>query len=480
MGPFSITGQPNAMGGREVGGLSNMLAAHMDLENPDHRSLVQNFWNSPAIADKPGLKAVELFDAIHAGTIKAVWIVATNPVVSLPNANHVREALERCELVVISDVCADTDTVQLADIRLPATGWSEKDGTVTNSERRISRQRGFLPPAGEARHDWWILCEVAKRLGFDGFDFSSSAEIFDEHARLSSYANDGSRDFDIGGLVGLGQDGFDQLAPIQWPVLAPALPDSPFTGTARLCDKTFFTADGRAQFIPVSFRPPANLPDSEFPFVLNSGRIRDQWHTMTRTGLAAKLSDHMPEPFVELHPLDAMLCGVRDGGLARVRSHWGQVVMRVITCVEMQRGHIFVPIHWNDQTASDARIGKLVNPAVDPVSGEPEYKHTPVSVRPFAVEWHGFVLTRAAIRTDDLAWWAKATGNSVARFELAGRTRPQDWGLWSRTLLGADDDADIIEYVDETANLYRAALIANDRIEACVFVSPQPDLPSRE
>ncbi len=480
MGPFSITGQPNAMGGREVGGLSNMLAAHMDLENGAHRALVQQFWDSPTIADTPGLKAVELFEAIHAGSIKAVWIIATNPVVSLPNANRVKEALERCELVMISDVCADTDTVKLANIRLPATGWAEKDGTVTNSERRISRQRGFLPPAGEARADWWILCEVAKRLGYAGFDFASAAEIFNEHARLSAYGNAGERDFDIGGLTGLGQHGYDNLAPIQWPVPASGPENGPPVGTRRMCEKRFFTATGRAQFVPVRYREPVNLPDSEFGFVLNSGRIRDQWHTMTRTGLAARLSDHMPEPFVELHPRDAMASGIRDGGLARVRSRWGSVVMRVRTCAEMQRGHLFVPIHWNDQTASDARIGALVNPVVDPLSGEPEYKHTPASIEPFSVEWHGFVLTRAAIRTDDLAWWARATGDSVARYELAGRETPSDWGHWARVLLGADDDADIVEYLDESAHLYRAALIANDRIESCVFVSPQPDLPSRE
>lgn len=480
MGPFSITGQPNAMGGREVGGLSNMLAAHMDLDNAEHRALVQGFWNSPVIADQAGLKAVELFEAIHTGTIKAVWIIATNPVVSLPNANRVREALERCDLVVVSDVCAETDTVRRADIRLPAAGWAEKDGTVTNSERCISRQRGFLPPAGEARPDWWIICEVAKRLGFDGFDFTNAAEIFDEHARLSACGNSGQRDFNIGGLAGLGKDGYDRITPIQWPVLPNAAPDQPPSGTARLCTTHFYTADGRARFVPVSYRPPANLPDSEYPLVLNSGRIRDQWHTMTRTGLSAKLSKHLPEPFAEMHPGDAMVYGVRDGGLARLRSAWGQVVLRVVTSVEMPRGQVFVPIHWNDQSASDARIGTLVNPVVDPLSGEPEYKHTPINIRPFVVDWYGFVLTRAAIRTHDLAWWSRATGNSFDRYEIAGRNRPENWSPWARTLLGADDDADIVEYMDHSASLYRAALIANDRIEACVFVSPQPELPSRE
>lgn len=480
MGPFSITGQPNAMGGREVGGLANMLAAHMSLANDDHRALVQEFWQSPAIADKPGLKAVELFDAIHAGKIKAVWIMATNPVVSLPNASHVREALEHCELVVVSDIREGTDTGQMADILLPATGWAEKDGTVTNSERRISRQRGFLPPAGEAKADWWIICEVAKRLGFDGFNFQSAAEIFDEHARLSAFRNsdeDTLRAFDIGGLAGLSNEEYDEHAPVQWPV---PKHDSSQSGTERLCTQRFYTPNHRARFVPVSFRPPANAPDGDYPFILNSGRIRDQWHTMTRTGLAPKLSNHLPEPFIDIHPRDALLCGVREGDLARISSAWGCVVLRICFNREMQRGQVFVPIHWNNQTASDARIGKLVNPATCPVSGEPEFKHTPVRVEPFVVDWHGFILSRSAINTNELAWWTVARGEQFARYELAGRNRQADWGAWARNILAADDDADIIEYQDTSASLYRAALVVNGAMEACIFVSPNPDLPSRE
>lgn len=474
-GPFSITGQPNAMGGREVGGLANMLAAHMALDDADDRHRVQQFWGSPAIASRPGLKAVDLFEAIHAGTIKAVWIIATNPVVSLPDASRVREALRRCDVVVVSDIRQGTDTGRLAHILLPATGWAEKDGSVTNSERRISRQRGFLPAPGEARPDWWMLCAVARRLGYAGFDYANPAEIFAEHARLSGLENNGTRAFDISGLAGLGPTAYDALSPTQWPVTS-----STPAGTARLCQQHFYTDDGRARFVPVGYRAPANAPDDAFPFVLNTGRIRDQWHTMTRTGLAPRLSAHRPEPFVEIHPRDALLCAVRDGSLARVRSAWGEVILRVIFCTEMARGQVFVPIHWSNQTASDARIGKLVNPAVCPVSGEPEFKHTPVTIAPFVVEWHGFALTRATIRTRDLAWWARASGERFARYELAGREQPADWSDWARRLLGADDDADLLEFADPGAGVYRAALLANDAIEACLFVSPQPDLPARE
>ncbi len=480
MGPFSITGQPNAMGGREVGGLANMLAAHMDLDNADHRQLVQDFWGSPAIADTAGLKAVDLFEAIHAGRVKAVWIIATNPVVSLPDAERVREALAGCDLVLVSDVRAGTDTVQLADIVFPATAWAEKDGTVTNSERRISRQRGFLPAPGEARADWWILCEVARRLGFAGFDYSGPAEIFDEHARLSAVGNHGQRDFDIGGLAGLATEEYAGLEPVQWPV-----PDrQAMSGHAprRLCRDDFYTPDRKARFIAVQYQPPAHAPDADYPFVLNTGRIRDQWHTMTRTGLSPRLGGHLPEPFVEIHPRDALLCGTADGGLGRVRSRWGEIVVRVKYSAETPRGSLFVPIHWNGLTASDARVGKLVNPVVDPHSGEPEFKHTPVMLEPFAVDWHGFALSRHSLPTDDFAYWAMAQGEQFRRYELAGRHAPAaGWGDWGRELLGGSEpQADWLEFVDATANLYRAALVVDDRIAACIFISPRLDLPSRQ
>lgn len=229
-GPFSITGQPNAMGGREVGGLANQLAAHLDLADPAHRTLVQDFWASPTIAERPGLKAVELFDAIDAGRVKAVWIMATNPVVSLPDADKVRRALKKCEMVVVSDVIRDTDTNACATVLLPALGWGEKDGTVTNTERCITRQRAFLPTPGEAKADWWIICQLAQRMGFaDGFNFDNAAAIFDEHARLTACRNplpgsagasvtDIPRVLHLGGLTGLGNAGYDAMGPQRWPV----------------------------------------------------------------------------------------------------------------------------------------------------------------------------------------------------------------------------------------------------------------------
>lgn len=475
MGPFSITGQPNAMGGREVGGLANMLAAHMDLGNVEHRRIVQTFWNSPAIASTQGLKAVELFDAIHERRVKAVWIIATNPLVSLPDADKVREALERCELVVVSDCVANTDTTKLAHVLLPALAWGEKDGTVTNSERRISRQRKFLDAPGEAKPDWWIVAQVAKRMGFgQAFAYESAHDVFTEHARLSAHENNGARAFDIGNVATLATDQYDALKPFQWP-------SATHENHRRLfSDGRFYHPDGRARFVPTTPRKPVNALDEEFPFALNTGRIRDQWHTMTRTGKAAKLSAHLPEPFVDMHPQDVLLCGMRAGDLVRVTTRWGSLIARLRTSGEMPRRMIFVPIHWNGVNSSDARVGALVNPAVDPISGEPEFKHTPARVEPFIVSWHGFALSRSTLAVADAAWWTEIKGEQFMRYELAGRRVHGDRSQWARRMLGATSgDADWLEFVDVNAGSYRAAHIVGDRLQSCIFISPRPDLPSR-
>jgi assimilatory nitrate reductase catalytic subunit len=479
MGPFSLTGQPNAMGGREVGGLANMLAAHMELEDPAHVDAVRAFWDAPRMADKAGLKAVDLFRAIEEGTVKAVWIMATNPLVSLPDADQARRALERCELVVASDVVLGTDTNALADVLLPALGWGEKDGTVTNSERCISRQRAFLPAPGQARADWDIVCDVGRRMGFSGFDFSAPHQIFDEHARLSGWQNGAGsqrrRVFDIGGLAGLTRSEYDALAPVQWPVRRAG------GQTMRLFgDGVFAHPDGKARFVATRARLPAHAPDAEYPLVLNTGRVRDQWHTMTRTGRSVRLAGHVPEPFVDLHPQDALLCGVKEGELARVTSSWGSSVARVRHGGGIARGSVFVPIHWSGQTASDARVGAVVNPAVDPVSGEPEFKHTPVRVEPFGVTWYGFILSRSALALEDAANWTRIQGAGLVRYELAGRTPIAGAAGWARRLLEVDDeDADWIELEDRSGGVYRAAHLVDGRIEACLFVSQRQDLPAR-
>jgi assimilatory nitrate reductase catalytic subunit len=483
-GPFSLTGQPNAMGGREVGGLANMLAAHMELENAGQRAAVREFWNSPRMAERPGLKAVDLFRAVEEGTVKAVWIIATNPLVSLPDADQVRRALEKCELVVVSDISAGTDTNAHADVLLPALGWGEKDGTVTNSERRISRQRSFLPAPGAARADWQVLCQVARRMGFDGFDYAGVHEVFDEHARLSVWRNgDGAgpaRMFRLDGLAGMSRREYDELEPVQWPVLRGA--DGKPCGTQRLFgDGRFARPGGKARLVAVTPRAPANLPGGDYPLVLNTGRVRDQWHTMTRTGKSPRLAGHVPEPFVDMHPQDALLAGVREGELARVSSSWGAMVARVQHGGGIARGSVFVPIHWSGQTASDARVGAVVNPAVDPVSGEPEFKHTPVRIDPFRVSWYGFILSRHELSLAAAANWTRIEGASFRRYELAGRQPVAKAQAWARELLGVpDEDADWLEYEDQGAGVFRAAHLVDGRIEACLFVSHRQDLPARE
>ncbi len=474
-GPFSITGQPNAMGGREVGGLANILAAHMDLENASHRELVQRFWSSPTIASRPGFKAVDMFDAIHDGRIKAVWIMATNPVVSLPDADKVKEALQRCELVVVSDCEENTDTNAFAHVLLPATGWGEKDGTVTNSDRRISRQRAFMPRSGEAKPDWWIISDVARRMGYQGFGYESARDIFVEHAALSGSQNDGTRAFDISALASLDRDGYDNFEPTQWPIK-----EDSRAGTARLCTGgRFYHPDRKARFVPTTPRRPKHRTDEEFPWVLNTGRIRDQWHTMTRSGKSPKLASHIAEPFVDMHAQDALLTGARAGDLVRVTTKWGSLIARLKVTGEMPRGMIFVPIHWNGAFASDARVGGLVNPVVDPISGEPELKHTPARVTPFIVSWHGFMLTRAPLANVDATWWTMAQGQQFMRYEIAGRRVHRDWSQWARRLFNATADDDWLEYSDPSAGAYRGVLLKDNRLEACVFLSPRPDLPSR-
>src|SRR5438034_1398867 len=366
--PFSLTGQPNAMGGREVGGLANQLAAHMAFTPPDI-DRVRRFWKAPRIATHEGLKAVQLFEAIGRGEIKALWVMGTNPAVSLPDADAARAALKKLELFVISENVRSNDTVNAgAHVLLPARAWGEKSGTVTNSERRISRQRAFLKPPGEAKPDWWIVGEVAKRLGFGAeFEFNSPADVFREHAALSAFENNGGRDFDIGALQSLSDQAFDAMAPALGPIrLGDIQPQQRF-----FADGGFFTNDHKARFIAPEIPALRTETTAARPLRLNTGRIRDQWHTMTRSGISPRLGQHLPEPFVEVHPDDATSSGVADGDFARVITDYGQCTLRVAVGERQQRGMLFAPIHWSEETAATARVGALVAPFTDPFSGQP-------------------------------------------------------------------------------------------------------------
>jgi assimilatory nitrate reductase catalytic subunit len=467
--PFSLTGQPNAMGGREVGGLANQLAAHMAFTPPDI-DRVRRFWKAPRIATHEGLKAVQMFEAIGRGEIKALWVMGTNPAVSLPDADVARAALKKLELFVVSENVRSNDTVSAGvHVLLPAQAWGEKSGTVTNSERRISRQRAFLDSPGEAKPDWWIVGEVAKRLGFRAaFEFNSAADIFREHAALSSFENDGSRDFDIGALKTVSDEAFDAMAPLQWPMQW-----GDIEPRQRLfAHGGFFTGDRKARFTAPEIPLLRTETSAGRPLRLNTGRIRDQWHTMTRSGASPRLGQHLPEPYVEVHPDDALRFGLFDGGFARVTTDYGQCTLKVVVSPRQQRGMLFAPIHWSEATASSARVGALAAPFTDPFSGQPESKATPASIAPYEYVFRGFALSRARLELPAHAWWARVTVAGGYGYLLADNADLTGWQSWLRSVAGSD----LAEYKDFGGGVFRAASFASDnRIEACLFLGPARD-----
>jgi assimilatory nitrate reductase catalytic subunit len=411
-----------------------------------------------------------MFRAVAAGRIKAIWIMATNPAVSLPDAEMVRAALQACPFVVVSDCERDTDTARLAHVRLPALAWGEKEGTVTNSERRISRQAPFLRWPGEARPDWWIISAVARRLGFaDAFDYDSPAAIFREHAALTAFENEGTRDLDLGGLASLSDRGYERFAPVQWPVAS---------GERRFfADGRFFTADGRARIVPVSARPPRQARTGQHPLALNTGRLRDQWHTMTRTAKSPRLGQHRPEPLLEMHPDDVAALDLQAGALVRLESRWGGSAHRVLPEPGLRRGEVFAPMHWTDVTAGGVRVNAAVNPEVDPISGQPELKHTPVEVRPLATDWSGLILARTRLALV-LPYWAEAKGAACWRYEIAG-IGAVDAAFDALGALVADGRPPL-EVRDQRGQRLRAAWFDGDRLEACLFLAPRLEALDRD
>jgi assimilatory nitrate reductase catalytic subunit len=458
--PFSITGQPNAMGGREVGGLASTLAAHMDFA-PENRANVGRFWSAPRVADRPGLKAVDLFRSIREGRVKALWVMATNPAVSLPDANLVREALATCPLVVVSDCIADTDTSRYAHVKLPAAGWGERDGTVTNSDRLISRQRPFLATPGEARPDWWIVSQVGCAMGWrDAFAYAGPADIYREHARLSAYGNGGRRLFDIGRHAALSNAGYDALEPFRW-------------GGTPFADGRFPTPDGKARLVPVT-QAPLDPPLAKWPLTLNTGRYRDQWHTMTRTGLSPRLSQHRREPMVEIHPLDAEAHGIDDGDLVRVATPQGSSVFRAALADGQRRGEIFTPIHWSDRMSSGGRTGLLPRPLVDPHSGQPGFKATPARIEREVPDWRGFLIAREAPEAISASYFTRVRVAQGWLIELAGAGDPVSL---AEALLPRGER---VEIVDRARGGLRAAVLADGRLLAALYLTCSGRLPDRE
>ena len=467
MGPFSVTGQPNAMGGREVGGLANQLAAHMGFDDAQARAAVAAFWQAERLAERPGLKAVEMFDAIHDGRIKAVWIVATNPAVTLPRAGRVRAALKACPFVVVSD-CWPTDTTTYAYVLLPAAAWGEKDGTVTSSERRISRQRPFRRAPGEARPDWWQFAEVGRRMGWPAaFAWDRPAAVFREHAALSGHRNNGRRIFDIGALATLDDAAYDALQPVRWPMPAGAVSE----GGRLFATGGFPTADGRARLVPTPCRGQPGR--GGHALLLNTGRIRDQWHTMTRTGLAPALLSHTSAPVLAIHPGDAAAVGLADGALARVTSDHGDMLLQTELRHTQRRGEVFAPMHWTEQFASAGCVGQLVGADLDPLSGQPALKATPVSLLSEPVHFHGLLLRRDAGPLPDTCHWVRVPvpeGQLYRLSGLAAMPAGDDLMRFAASLLGAADDAERLEAIDPRRGVLRVAVVRDGALEACLFL----------
>ncbi len=473
--PFSITGQPNAMGGRETGGMATTLAAHMDFSEAE-RDRVRRFWGSRQVAPDKGLKAVDMFEAVHSGKVKAIWVMATNPAVSMPNAGRVREALEKCPLVIVSEAMAETDTNTYAHVKLPALTWGERDGTVTNSERRISRQRPMFDPPGEARSDWAIVSMVAKDMGFgDAFAWENSAEVFREYARLTVFENNGTRPLSLGPWAANRKAAYDAMAPVQWPVTDQG-------GTPRLfTDGRFATSDGRARMIPVAPRPPAEAVSGGFPLSLNTGRLRDQWHTMTRTGLVPDLCQHAPEPYIEMHATDAAAAGLTEGELARIVTPYGEAAAVARISDRQRAGDLFMPMHFTAAFAPYGRSNHLIGAHRDPMSGQPEFKHTPARISPWRETWRGFFAGRGRARLpkgEDLVW-RRIPREGCELFEIAGRGDETERAAVIRSLCqGAEGER--LEFEDPGTGAVRRAYVEDGRLERMVFVTVGGKLPPRE
>ncbi|MHB0917183.1 MAG: nitrate reductase [Thiobacillus sp.] len=376
--PLSLTGQPNAMGGREVGGLANLLSAHRDLDNPEHRAEVARLWGVDAVPATPGKTAVEMFEAVRRGEIRAIWIACTNPAQSLPDQNLVHEALQAAECVVLQEAFADTETAPFADVLLPASTWGETDGTMSNSERCISRVHAAVAPPGEARADWAIVCDFARRLmpeqGARLFPYASAEAVFDEHRATTR-----GRDLDITGLSYALLD----AGPQQWP-----FPEGASTGQARLyADGIYPTESGRAHFHAAPYRPVAEAIDARYPLHLNTGRLRDQWHAMSRTGRVARLFAHADTPALSMNARDLELRRLKAGDLVRVKSRRGEVVVVAEASDSLRPGQCFLPMHWGARFMGGLGINALTLPVFDAVSKQPELKHAAVQVAKVELPW---------------------------------------------------------------------------------------------
>jgi len=476
-GPFSLTGQPNAMGGREVGAMANLYSGHRDVTSDADRAEVGRFWGLRSLTARPGRTAVEMFEALRSGEIKCVWIACTNPAHSMPDQAMVHEALQRADLVVLQDAYAGTETAAYADVLLPATTWAEKNGTMTNSERRVSRVRPAVAAPGEARHDWQIAAHFARRLeqrlrpGLPALlPYTTPEQIHDEHRWLTR-----GRDLDI---AALSYEILDTRGPQQWPFRNGAA-----QGRARLYeDGVFATPSGRARFVAAPYRPVAEAIDARFPFRLITARLRDQWHGMSRTGRAARLYGHAGEPSIGVHPADLARRGLHAGQLVHVESRRGRVTLAVEADDSVQPGTASLPMHWGARLlggADAAGVNALTLPACDPVSHQPELKHCGVRITPAKLEHR--LVAFASARDADAVRLLSAASELLRRFQYAHCVmlsgveagvllRVADARPIAKAMLDVIDELfrvnahDTLRYDDPRLGVGRRVRIADDRI----------------
>ncbi len=452
-GPFSLTGQPNAMGGRETGSLSNLLPGHRDAANAGHRAEVAEYWGVDSLPEKPGLSAIELFEQVRSGQIKALWIACTNPAQSLPDQQHVRAALEACPFVVLQEAFRTTETAPFADLLLPAASWGEKEGTVTNSERRISHVRRAITPPGEARADWAITVDFAQRLekqlrpGQLGlFAFDHPTQLFDEFKYLTQ-----GRDLD---LSGISHRLIDQLGPQQWP-----FPQGATAGTPRLySDGIFPTANGRARFIADPYHAAKEQRDAHYPLTLITGRLRDQWHGMSRTGTAAQLFGHVSEALLSLHPDDLRDQHLNSGDLVSLQSRRGSVIVAVGADDSVRPGQAFLPMHWGDRFLKGG-VNVLTQPAFDPLSKQPELKHSGVRIEPVTLAWNLFALVEGNVQQHFEALRPLCEDFAYVSLSLAGRERP---ALLIRAASAQAPDPQRLQIIDQLLGLDAGPVLAYD------------------
>jgi assimilatory nitrate reductase catalytic subunit len=468
--PLSLTGQHNAMGGREVGGMANLLSAHRDLANPAHRAEVASLWGVAEVPSQPGRTAVEMFEAVRSGEIKALWIACTNPAQSMPDLNLINEALHTAEFVVVQDAFGSTDTTAYADVLLPASTWGEKDGTVTNSERCISRVRSAVAPAGEARHDSQIVVDFARRLARrlnkpELLNYANTEEIFNEH-RTSTLG----RDLDIGGLS---YALLESTGPQQWP-----LPQGKTQGLKRLyADGIFPTANGRAKFVSTRYVPVAEDINARYPLHLSTGRLRDQWHGMSRTGTVGRLFSHVEEPLVSMNAADMARRSLSDGDVVQLSSRRGKLVLRVEASAEMRAGQTFVPMHWGSRFMHGLGVNALTTSAYDPISKQPEFKHAAVQVEKLALPWQmiamrkGDALNRMSRLQPLLKHFEYASVGLFGRDDelVILRTAhaialPKELLFEIDAILGLDDSAEVMNYRDAKRGICKQALMEEGKL----------------